>query len=351
MIQTKQNTEGECRRFPAEWETQSAVLISWPHKESDWAYMLDEITECYISIIEAITKNGRVILIAPDATVPQSKLGHIASNKIEIIEVPTNDTWIRDYGPLTVMDSGKPVLCDFQFNGWGMKFAANQDNRVTSRLFENGIFSAKLENRLDFVLEGGSIESDGKGTLLTTSHCLMAPNRNNTLNRIEIERYLKDCFGLNHILWLYYGSLTGDDTDSHIDTLARLAPNDTIVYTGCQNKEDEHYHELQLMAKQLRGFVTSDGRPYNLIELPLPDPIYDEDGFRLPATYANYLVDDTTIIMPTYNQPQNDLVASDMLKKAFPNHQLLTVNCVPLIKQHGSLHCATMQLYPDTLAI
>lgn len=346
-----QNKHRLLRRFPAEWERHSAVMLAWPHEGTDWAYMLERIQDCYISIIEAITTDSRVVLLVPNADIPRKKLSHIDPEKLIIVELPTNDTWTRDYGPLTVIDNNRLKLCDFQFNGWGLKFAANNDNQATRRLCEMGLLTASRENRLDFVLEGGSVETDGNGTLLTTSHCLLAPNRNNTMTRIEIERYLKDCFGFNHILWLDNGSLAGDDTDSHIDTLARLAPNDTIIYTGCQNEDDEHYNDLMCMADQLRGFRTRDGLPYHLIELPLPDPIYDNDGQRLPATYANYLVSDTTLIMPTYNQPQKDLLASRMLQISFPDHHILTVDCIPLIQQHGSLHCATMQLYPDTLSI
>lgn len=339
------------RRFPAEWEKHAAVLLAWPHDETDWSYMLEDVCDCYVGIIEAITQNSRVVLLAPDASVPRRRLGHIDPERLVIVEIPTNDTWTRDYGPLTVVDEGRVKLCDFQFNGWGLKFAANNDNRVTRRLCDMGLLSAPRENRLDFVLEGGSVESDGKGTLLTTSHCLMAPNRNSTMSRIEIERYLKDCFGLNHILWLDNGALAGDDTDSHVDTLARLAPNDTIVYTGCSDPDDEHYNDLACMADQLRGFRTRDGQPYNLVELPLPDAIYDEDGQRLPATYANYLVDDKTVIVPSYGQPQKDVLASRMLQIPYPDHRIIMVDCRALIRQHGSLHCATMQLYPDTISI
>ena len=348
MIQTINTTQ---RRLLAEWEQHAAVLLAWPHADTDWAYMLDEVAECYVSIIEAITESNRVILIAPETEIPRNRLRHIDPRKLIIIKALTNDTWTRDYGPITVEVDGKPRVCDFQFNGWGLKFAACYDNRVTAHLCETGIISAPRENKLDFVLEGGSIETDGNGTLLTTSKCLLAPNRNNTLSRHEIEQRLIQDFGLNHILWLDSGALAGDDTDSHIDTLARLAPNDTIIYTGCQDVNDEHYSELQSMAGEIQKFLTPSGQKYNLIELPLPDPILDEDGQRLPATYANYLINNSSIIMPVYNQPQKDLLASQMLKIAFPEHKILTVNCLPLIKQHGSLHCATMQLYHDTISL
>lgn len=337
--------------MPAEWECRGAVLLSWPHEDTDWADMLDEVRDCYVSLVEAITRFERVVMIAPDSASPRARLGHIPEDRIIYVDVPTNDTWTRDYGPVTVEAEGRLRLLDFQFNGWGLKFAANKDNRVTRRLLDSSLLSAPSENRLDFVLEGGSIESDGRDTLLTTSHCLMAPNRNSTRSRREIERYLKDALGMERILWLDNGYLAGDDTDSHVDTLARLAPNDTIIYTGCQDPSDEHFQALRDMADQLREFRTVEGNPYNLIELPLPDAIYDGDGQRLPATYANYLVTPRAVFVPTYNQPKKDFLASQMIRIAFPEQEIVTVDCRALIRQHGSLHCATMQLYPETLSI
>lgn len=337
--------------MPAEWERHGAVLLAWPHRDTDWAPILDEVTRCYVDIVGAVTVDSRVVIVAPDIEVPRRALSHIDPEKMIFVKLPTNDTWTRDYGPITVEVDGRATLLDFQFNGWGLKFAACHDNRVTRRLIESRLLTAPSENRLDFVLEGGSIESDGVDTIMTTSHCLMAPNRNATRTQREIERYLKDALGANHVLWLDNGALAGDDTDSHVDTLARLAPNDTIIYTGCDDPSDEHYDTLAIMADQLRGFRTLDGRPYNLIGLPLPDAIYDPDGERLPATYANYLVSDTFVIVPSYGQPRKDELARQMLRISFPDHDVRQVDCRALIRQHGSLHCATMQLYPSTLSI
>ena len=237
-----------------------------------------------------------------------------------------------------------PLLLDFCFNGWGMKFAANYDNQINRRLFESGMLKGAYRNCLDFVLEGGSIESDGRGTLLTTSTCLLAPNRNETKNRKDIETYLKSLFHMEQILWLDYGYLAGDDTDSHVDTLARMCPDDTIVYVKCTDCQDEHYDELRKMEEQLKTFRTLGGEPYRLLPLPMADAVECE-GERLPATYANFLIMNEAVLYSTYNQPEHDALAARVLAEAFPGREIVGIDCRVLIKQHGSLHCVTMQ-YP-----
>lgn len=337
-------------RLPAEWESFGAILLSWPHKNSDWDYMLEEVTQCYINIVEAITQETNVIIVAPDIEIPKMHLNHINKSLITYYEIPTNDTWARDFGVITTCDKeGNFILNDFQFNGWGLKFASNKDNLITRTMIEKKAIKGTYNNCMGFALEGGSIESDGNGLLLTTSECLLSPNRNGDLSKEEIEQVLSSTFGVKNILWLDYGFLEGDDTDSHIDTLARIAPNDTIVYVGTNDEADVHYEALQSMKHQLMQFTTQDGNPFNLIELPLPDAIYDEDGYRLPATYANFLIMNKSVIMPIYNQPQKDLLATQIMQIAFPNHKIITVDCNALIKQHGSLHCVTMQLPKEIL--
>lgn len=340
------------RRLPAEWEKQGGIILAWPHELTDWAYMLDEVTECFRNIVTAVAPRAKVIVIAPDIEVPKRQLAGIEGYRnILFVELTTNDTWARDFGPITVREGTIPVIVDFKFNGWGLKFAADKDNRLTSRMIEKGVLRAERDNELGFVLEGGSIESDGKGTLLTTSECLMSPNRNGDLSKSEIEHKLRNVLGVDHILWLDHGALAGDDTDSHIDTLARLAPHDTIVYVGCDDSEDEHYDELRRMKSQLMELRTKEGCPFNLVELPLPDAIYDEDGERLPATYANFLILNDVILLPVYAQPKKDFLALQILKIAFPEHDIIQVDCRALIKQHGSLHCVTMQVPDDILPI
>ena len=338
----------ECR-LPAEWESHGAVLLSWPHSGTDWAYMLDEVTDCFVKIAEAIVEDENLIIVAPDIELPKMHLKHLDQEKITYILMPTDDTWARDFGPIVTFDGESAVINDFKFNGWGLKFRSCCDNLITRRLLESGAIKGLYCNRLGFVLEGGSIESDGKGLLLTTTECLMSLNRNGDKTKEEIETYLSQVFGLKKMLWLDFGALDGDDTDSHTDTLARLAPNDMILYVGTNNENDSHYQELKRMREQLATFTNVDGNPMNLIELPLPDPIYDEDGSRLPATYANYLVTPKSVLMPSYNQTRNDLLASQILKIVFPDREIKMIDCRALIKQHGSLHCVTMQLPNEIL--
>ena len=248
----------------------------------------------------------------------------------------------KEYTPLEAR------MLDFCFNGWGMKFAAHKDNLINSHLFKTGALNGDYINCRNFVLEGGSIESDGEGTLLTTSPCLLAPNRNDTLSRKDIEAYLMERFNLRQVLWLDYGYLAGDDTDSHVDTLARLCPDHTITYVQCVDKDDEHYGALRSMEDQLKTFRTLDGDPYRLLPLPMPEAIYDEDGERLPATYANFLIMNEAVLYPTYAQPENDARAAQVLAEAFPGREIVGIDCRALIKQHGPLHCVTMQ-YPESV--
>ncbi len=340
------------RYLPAEWHKQGLVQLTWPHKNSDWAYMLDEVEACFLNIACEVLKRQQLLVVTPE---PEAVKQRIAAHggdidRLLIAALPTNDTWARDHAFITMLDKDNlPHLLDFQFNGWGMKFAANLDNQINRLLYhEAGIeWKAAYEGHTDFVLEGGSIESDGEGTLLTTAYCLTgAPNRNNHLNREEIESHLKEVFHLKQILWLHHGALKGDDTDGHIDTLARLCPNDTITYVQCTDPQDEHSEGLTAMEKELQTFRTLKGEPYRLLPLPLPDAIYDENGERLPATHANFLILNEAVLVPTYAQPEKDEQALKTLAKAFPGREIVGIDCRPLIRQHGSLHCVTMQ-YPE----
>lgn len=338
------------RVFPAEWEEKSGILLSWPHADTDWADMLDRVTDCYVKLASAIASKGiKLLIVAPDTSIPRAALRDVAQDKIIYVDVPTNDTWTRDFGPITVKQGENLRVCDFKFNGWGLKFAACFDNLVTSYLCRRKVIGGEYENHLGFVLEGGSIESDGNGTVMTTSRCLLSPNRNGDLSLTEIESRLHESLGAERILWVDHGYLAGDDTDSHIDTLARLAPNDTIVYVGCQDPSDEHFEELQLMKQELQNFRTASGLPYNLYELPMADAIYSCDGQRLPATYANYLVTPEAVFMATYGNALKDMTAAGILGAVFEK-EVVSIDCRALIEQHGSLHCATMQI-PESLLI
>lgn len=342
-----EKSEIRTTHLPAEWARQSGVQLTWPHKETDWADRLHEVEECYIRMALEISLRERLIIITPEPSrverLLQERLPRRAIQHISLHEIPTNDTWARDHGFITLKTSTGCLLLDFQFNGWGKKFPADLDNRICRRMMEQGILRGQYEEHLDFVLEGGSIESDGRGTILTTSQCLLAPNRNQPLSQAEIENRLKHYLHAERVLWLDHGFLAGDDTDSHIDTLARLCPNDTIAYVQCPDTQDEHNEELRLMEQQLQGFRTSEGKPYRLIPLPMAHAQYDESGMRLPATYANFLIINGAVLVPTYGNPELDERACRQIQQTFPRHEIVPIDCRVLIEQHGSLHCCTMQ--------
>ena len=311
-------------RLPAEWEPQWGVQLTWPHANTDWAPMLDEIIATYREMAREIEKREELLVVGE----------------------PSNDTWARDHGFITLVDDQDHArLLDFCFNGWGEKFPAELDNAINRRLYDEGKVKGEYVDCLDFVLEGGSIESDGKGTVFTTSCCLLAPHRNQPMTKEQIEEHLKQELHAERIVWINHGSLTGDDTDGHIDTLVRICPDDTLLYMGCDNPDDEQYAELHLMEEELKTFRTIEGKPYRLLKLPMPRPIIFE-GERLPATYANFLVINGAVLCPTYAQPDLDAEALRLIGEAFPEREIVGIDCRSIIKQHGSLHCCTMQ-YPS----
>lgn len=335
--------------FPAEWYPQSAVQLTWPHIDTDWAPILDEATACFVAIAREIAKRQQVLIVCADETEVRHQLGDVEYEKIIFREIPTNDTWARDHGGITVFIDGRPTIYDFVFNGWGMKFAANHDNLITRNLARTDTFADDVDivNMQPFVLEGGSLETDGKGTLLTTVECLASVNRNEYLNKEQLELHLKEFFGLKRILWLENGYLIGDDTDSHIDTLARFCDEQTIAYVQCTDKNDAHFDELQAMEEELKAFRTIDDRPYRLIPLPMADKV-EWNGERLPATYANFLIINGAVLVPFYENDKDE-TARKALQAAFPNHEIIGINCCALIKQHGSLHCVTMQFPKEVM--
>jgi agmatine/peptidylarginine deiminase len=337
------------RSLPAEWHRQDGIMLVWPHADTDWFSTLHEVTRCYIEIARNIVLDEQLIIVAPSVEMVQSYFSFDITgpeSKIHVITAASNDTWARDHGFITVEDtvgghtSKELVLLDFKFNGWGEKFEAALDNQINKHLYEQGLVKGRYEDHLDFVLEGGSIESDGKGTVFTTTCCLTAPHRNQPLTTAEIEDRLKTWLGAERIVWLNHGSLIGDDTDGHIDTLVRICPDDTLLYIG----SDDDHPDLRLMEEELKALRTLDGNDYRLLKLPLPRPIFD-NGERLPATYANYLVMNGAVLVPTYRQPDLDAEAMSIISQAFPQREIVGIDCCAVIKQHGSLHCCTMQYY------
>ena len=331
--------------LPAEWAPQSGIQLTWPHAGTDWAHMLTEVQACFAAIAREIAQRELLLIVTPEPEEVKKQISATVNmQNVRFMECETNDTWARDHGAITMLDSEGTSFLDFMFNGWGLKFASDKDNLITRQAVESGFLNGRYVNRLGFVLEGGSIESDGLGTLLTTSECLLSPNRNGQMSRDEIEDYLCSVFHLKQVLWLDHGYLAGDDTDSHVDTLARLCSPDTIAYVQCTDTQDEHYEALHQMEEQLKTFRTLNGNPYRLLALPMVDKI-EEEGERLPATYANFLIMNDAVLYPTYRQSENDQRAKEVLQEAFPEYEIVGIVCRTLIKQHGSLHCVTMQ-YP-----
>lgn len=336
------------QRLPAEWEPQDAVMLTWPHKNSPWDWILDDVVELYEALATVICDYADVVIAVPADQLEEVR-GRLEAmgaplEYIHLYACASNDSWARDHGPLTVETPEGFKLLDFQFNGWGNKFPHDLDNQITRQLFAQDAFPfASIESQ-DWVLEGGSIEVDGQGTLLATSSCLLNQNRNPNLSKADVEARLSAAFGVQKINWLDHGYLAGDDTDGHIDTLARLCPNNTIVYTACDDEQDEHYIELKKMEAQLHSFTSAQGEPYRLLSLPWAGEVLgDESDERLPSTYANFLIINEAVLVPIYGLPMDE-DALEVISQAFPGYEIFGIPCLSLIEQGGSLHCITMQI-------
>jgi len=320
------------RRLPAEFEEQSFVQVIFPHKNSDWSCCLEDAEKNFIEIISAITKYQKCLVICDEVEYVKSKFSELKN--LHFVEAKTNDTWARDCSAISVYVEDKPLLIDFSFNAWGGKFDADLDNKLTQNLASHYDAPIKV---LDYVLEGGAIESNGEGTLMSTTSCLFNKNRNDDQHLGLIKKAL----GAQQMLLLENGSLVGDDTDGHIDTLARFVDAKTIVYIQCLDKEDEHYDALFKMEEEIEKFKDQHGNSFHLIPLPFTKAIYEGEK-RLPASYANFLIINGAVLMPTYSDDNDDL-AHAILQRAFPKHEIVPIDCSTLIRQGGSLHCVTMQ--------
>ncbi|MDR2152473.1 MAG: agmatine deiminase family protein [Helicobacteraceae bacterium] len=326
------------RKMIAEWERQSAVLLALPRKNGDWSPYIDEILEFYDSLIAAIKRFERVVLICED----DEAIKRFEGDRVVCAKLRTNDTWARDFGAIAIEDEGKTAFLDFEFNGWGLKFAANYDNQINAGLNALGFFGGAKLIKTGWILEGGSVESDGAGTIMTTENCLFAPNRNANWTKADFEERFRRDLGAKRVLWLKNGRLENDDTDAHIDTLARFCDPNTIAFVGCDDDKDSHYKTLKAMKDEILAFKKTDGTPYRFIELPMCDPIYYE-GERLPATYANFLIINDAVIAPIYGV-KSDEKALLALKTAFANREIIALNASVAARQHGSIHCLSMQL-------
>jgi agmatine deiminase len=333
--------------LPPEWTDQSGVMLTWPHEKRYWKNPL-AAEPTFVNMAREIALREPVII----SCYSKEHLQHIQDlleqvgvlwTNIRLYVAASNDIWVRDHGPITAIKDGKPVLLDFQFNSWGSKYPGEDDNQVTRRLHEQDAFGKTAIESVDVILEGGSIEVNGAGIMLTTRHCILNANRNKNFTKQSWETVFAKWFGIKKILWLEHGGLEGDDTDSHIDTLARFTDENTICYVRCNDPADEHYAELQKMEAELQAFRNLDGKPFRLIPLPWPGAKFDEEGNRLPATYANFLIMNGVVLVPTYADLA-DKEALAQIQLCFPDRSIIGIDCLKLIPQHGSLHCATMQL-------
>ncbi len=337
------------RRLPAEWERQRAAQLTWPHAGTDWRGMLGEVTHCYVEMAREITAREPLLVVTPKAEpvrrLLRRELSPEALSRVSFLVAPTNDTWARDHSFITLLTpQGGLLYLDFRFNGWGLKYPSSLDNMICRRMWSSGLLQGgAYEGHLDFTLEGGSIDSDGLGTIMTTTSCLLAPNRNEPLGREEVELRLCKWLGARRVVWVEHGDLRGDDTDGHIDTLARFCPDGGIAYVSPPPSPDPHHDCLTLMEQQLSQLLTPEGRPYRLIPLPMAEPEYDARGQRLPATYANFFVINDAVLVPTYGHAHTDQLALEAIASAFPGRDIVPIFARPLLVQHGSLHCSTMQ--------
>lgn len=343
-------------RLPAEWETQDAVLLTWPHQATDWATFLAEVEAVFFQLVTALCPVVQLVILCHNQRLRQRLQQEFAKrqlpqSRLHLLVVANNDSWARDHGPITVYNRlQQPEILNFIFTGWGDKFVADLDNAINRQLYQSGLFKAAALHDIALVLEGGSIECDGQGSLLLTEQCLLAQNRNPNFDKTQLEHQLARYLGAQRFFWLSQGHLAGDDTDAHIDTLARFTPDGGIVYVSCDDPTDEHYHSLQAMAAQLACFRRPTGEPYQLFALPWPAAKFGHHHERLPASYANFFICNQLVLVPQYRDAQ-DQAAIAVIAQAFPNHRVQGIDCLPLIHQYGSLHCVTMQLPRGLLCV
>ncbi len=331
--------------FPAEFAPQRAMWLSWPHKEASWPGKIDTIFPVYSQFIKIVAEGQRVCINVADAamkTFAEKHLNAVAANmaQIDFFMHPTNDAWCRDHGPAFVVNYEKKqkAIVDWGYNAWGDKYPPYDLDDVIPTLIGEKLGLQVFHPGI--VMEGGSVEFNGKGTLMTTKACLLNPNRNPHLNQGQIEQYLHDYYGAEHFLWLGDG-IDGDDTDGHIDDLTRFVNHDTVVTVVEHNKDDVNYEPLQENLHLLNTLRLQDGKQLNVVELPMPAPVIFEDQ-PLPASYANFYIANKHVIVPTF-QDKNDDKALDILQSVFPTRQVVGLDSTDLIWGLGSFHCLSQQ--------
>jgi agmatine/peptidylarginine deiminase len=333
------------RTMAPEWHDIDAVMLAWPHSQTDWAPWLEEARATYLNVIAAVNRNDAgVILLCAPSDVDDLKSRLPESARVLIVAASFNDTWMRDYGFITCKDSegnGSPV--EFRFNGWGNKFNATEDNLANQRYLASMCKSVLRSSPI--VAEGGALEIDENGHLLSTAQCLLNPERNGDMSLSAYEDAFKDMLGCSKVTILQHGHLEGDDTDGHIDTLVRFTPNKGLVIQACNNRpNDSHFEGLKALCDE----CSLELPEHEQFHLPLPH-IENDEGDRLPASYANYLICNKAILLPVYGEEEEDAEAIETVQRAHPNHIVEPIDCSVLVRQYGSLHCISMQVPTNTL--
>jgi agmatine deiminase len=331
--------------FPAEWAKHTATWLSWPHKEASWPGKLDTVYPSYIEFIKVLTRNELVRINVVDESMKASVSFQLQNagvdlSRVELFEFGTNDAWCRDHGPAFLInpETKQKAIIDWGYNAWGGKYPPfDLDDVIPTKIGEH--FGLPVFNP-GIVMEGGSVDFNGKGTILTTTACLLNKNRNPHLNQDQIETYLRNYYGAEQILWLGDG-IIGDDTDGHIDDITRFVNEDTVVTVVEENKNDENYHILQENLDTLKTMRLLNGKQLNIVELPMPEAVIYEDN-RLPASYANFYIANGSVIVPTYRS-ENDDKACEILQQCFPDHEVIGIDSTDIIWGLGSFHCLSQQ--------
>lgn len=332
-------------RFPAEWEPHRATWLTYPCHETSFPGKMDVIKDAYHAFIRSIAASERVCINVHDEAVKASflhecTLREMDMDAIDIFVHPSDDVWCRDHGPsFVISDRQTPhkAIVNWLFNAWGGKYPFENDNRIPSLIAQDFDYPMFLP---EVVMEGGSIDTNGKGTLLTTRHCLLNPNRNPTLSQSKIEQYLCEYYNVGKVLWLEDG-IAGDDTDGHVDDLVRFVNEDTVITVVEHKKTDENYEPLQQNLRLLSPMRLKSGKQMNIVELPMPDKVLYQDT-RLPASYANFYITNGAVIVPNFRCKKDD-VAMEMISECFPGRKIIGIDAVDIVWGLGTFHCLSQQ--------